>query len=201
MLNKSNLEIAVIAEKSKYGESGILVNKGCTVVNDGRRLIEVTRPKAFNPEEFPKIPNFTVKENHSFIMPAKEALKVASQIPRGKKYIPLLKNAVIEQNSRVRIASTNLESASIIDVNPIEGKYPNYKEVIPQGKFKHRIGVNPRYLMEICQLADKFQNEVDKRMILEFNDDGGIKLTTTNEDTEQEFTAVLMPMSLEESKE
>lgn len=203
MLNKHNLDIAVIAGKSKWGDNGLFVAKDRTVANDGRRLVEITRPtkldgEEFNPDDFPVIPNFEPKQDHDFIIPTMEALKVAKQIPKGKRTKAILKNAVIEQNGRVRIASTDLGSAIITDINPIEGKYPEYQQVIPQGKLKHRVGVNPKYLMEICQLADKFQSEYYKIMVLEFNDNGGIKLTTKNDDTGQEFTAIVMPMSLKE---
>lgn len=135
-LNKSNLDIAIIAKGERV--PGILVTKDRTVVNDSRRLVEVTRPK-FNAEDFPKVPGFEQKQENDFILPITEALQVSRQIPKAKKDLSILKNAIIEQNNRVRIATTDLSSASIVDVNPIEGKYPEYQEVIPQGKLKHRM--------------------------------------------------------------
>ena len=203
MLNKHNLDIAIIAGKNGYN-SGLLVTKDRTVANDGRRLVEVTRPtkldgEDFDSKDFPVIPKVEPKQEDDFILPVNACKEVMSIIPKGTKTKAIFKNVVIEQSGkRASFSATDLETAKTIHSVLIDGQYPKYQEVMPQGKLKHRIGVNPKYLMEICQLADKFQTDYYNLMVLEFNDDGGIKLTTKNDDTGQEFTAVVMPMTLKE---
>ena len=211
-LTKSNLDIAVISKKQN--PACLFVDRHCTVVNDGRVLVRVTRPD-IDPDTYPNIDGIKVSgsmkdqadiepvENDSFILDSAEAIKIGKKIPGKKTINPVLQQAIVSQNGKIQIASTDLNGQDVTTVNPLGGIYPKYQEVIPpENNTKMRIGFDPAYMETICKLAKDFQNQqnASDNYRLMYMDIGGpgsaIKLHTRNIETKQEFLAVLMPMNI-----
>jgi DNA polymerase III sliding clamp (beta) subunit (PCNA family) len=209
MLSKSNLEIAKIVSKGE----GVLITQDRTVANDGRRLIEITRPKCYKEAEFLKIDGFQASYidmggetrtcHPDFIMTKEDALDINKKLKKSAK-LPILENAVVSHNGATHIATAEPSSfsTSVQKINPLEGKYPKYQEVIPDSADTTlKIGLNPKLLSEICNIADKFQDDSYKALIFEFSGpDRAVKMTTKNPETDQEFTAVLMPMNIDDKQ-
>lgn len=195
MLNKSNLNVA---EVSKKDTSGLFVDNNCTVATNGKILIRVTRPDV-DSNEYPKIDGIEPQQTESFVMSSKQALDIAKTIPTKKTLSPILKNAVVAQNGILKIASTDLNNNNIANVEPLQTRYPDYKQVIPSSNnTKFEFCVNPALLEIICKQARMFQEQGDNqdyRMLIELGEPGqAAKISTRNIETRQEFLAVIMPM-------
>lgn len=201
MINKNNLVIAELLDKDKYSSGGLYITKDRTVANNGRCLIEITRPKV-NGKEFPAIPKVEPKQENDFIISAKTCKEISSIIPKKTSH-DILKNVVIEQtdNKRASFSTTDLETARTVHAMLVEGQYPDYKQVYPAKKPIFTIGFSSVLLEKICSIINKAQAKSDKRIKLEFyGADDAVKLMAVNADTEQEITALIMPMDLEEEK-
>lgn len=196
MINKNNLVIAELLDKDNSG-GGLYITKDRTVANNGKCLIEITRPKV-DVKEFPVIPKVEPKQEKDFIISPKTCKEIASIIPKKTSpgFNDILKNVVIEQtdNKRASFSTTDLETATTVHSLLIEGQYPDYKQVYPTKEPIFTIALSSVSLEKICSLINKTQAETDKRIKLEFYSSGdAVKFTATNADTEQEITALIMP--------
>ena len=206
-LTRSNLDIGIV---DKAGT--VLVDKHCTVSNNGRVLYKVTRP-SIDRDTFPNIGGFIPQQEESFVMTSEQALSVSKAIPKAKKAMDVLKQAVVSQNGKVEVATTDLNNNSIVRVETTGETYPRYQGVIPESKDCNiKIGINPALLEQACKLAKEFQQQRDNDqdigalMTMEFsysknNIPGAIKLSARNVATRQNFTAVVMPMNMEGNEE
>ncbi len=195
-LTRSNLDIAVISKKE--ANATLLINKHCTVANNGRMLVEITRPEV-DQDNYPGIDGIVPHEESDFMVRSDEAIKASKKIPK-KNINPVLNQAIVNQNGKIKIASTDLRSENVSVLNVVEGNYPAYREAIPPSTDDSlKITVNPEYLETICKLAKEFKNHLNTSgeppfMSMEFVD-RRIKITARNIESRQEFLAVLMPLS------
>ena len=199
MINKNNLVIIDLLDKGQIAENnGIFIEKDKTVINNDRILIETTRPEV-DPEEFPKIPKVEPKQESNFILSVKAAKEIMSIIPK-KPRLPICSNVVIEQhNGKASFSTTDLDTARTVHSTLIEGQYPEYKKIYPEGEPVFTIGLSAELLNKVCVIMDKFQSDCYKLVKFEFyGASQAVKFSTINSDTEQKLQGVIMPMSLNE---
>lgn len=199
MINKNNLVIIDLLDKGQIAQNhGIYIEKDKTVINNGKILIETTRPEV-DIEEFPKIPKVEPKQESNFILSVKAAKEIMSIIPKKPRH-PICSNVVIEQhNDKASFSTTDLDTVRTVHSTLIEGQYPEYKEIYPTSKPVFTIGLSSELLKSVCVIMDKFQSDCYKLVKFEFYGvNQAVKFSTINSDTEQKLQGVIMPMSLNE---
>lgn len=128
MLNKNNLEIAKLIDKTETGSiASLLVEPGRTAVTDGRYAMVVTTPTI--PEDFPQIAGIEPQETFDpILIPQDTALKLLKAIPRNK-YNPALEGAILQVTDHVvsvGVIDSTAPSGSVkIDIVKLQGKFPN----------------------------------------------------------------------------
>ncbi len=198
MLNKYNLQIIKIASKdiSRFALEHLKVEKDKTVACDGRRLIEVTRPKV-NKEDFPVIPGFPLVEDKVFYLNESEIKKVLTNLPK-KPFLPILNNIGINQQEKsTNLLTTDLDSNAIIQCREKDKDldYPDTEKVYPQGKHI-KIRVSAKLLKEICEQVVNFTDDKNYAIDLSiYGEDKPIKFYSRREETEQIMQGLIMPMS------
>lgn len=203
MLNRFNLNIAALAskEESRYSLCGIQVTKERTCVTDGHCLVTVSAPDLPH-ADIPMIEGIAPSENPApFILPAKEALAIASALPK-KTMIPILNNAFVEsgEGDIAKVAVTDLESPRIFNVKKIAGAYPNIDQVIPsQESAEIAIAVDANLLINILKALAPLPAACDKNhlaaVVMRIKDpESPIRFDVENKETGQKGLGVLMPL-------
>jgi hypothetical protein len=199
MLTKTNFKIAKIVNKG----GSILINDKYTVANDGRRLIEVSRP-LISDNNMRDIDGFNeTRKTDDIILDKKSSLSISKKITSENKsdLIPS-KIARISNNGTLKIATVDKNfNPEVYQVVQDGGNYPKYKEVIPKNADAVAVvAINPEYLKDICDIMSKFQTEDNKRAYLHIYDNS-IKMRTYNKETRQKCQAVIMNMNTDSTKD
>ena len=197
MLTKTNFEIAKITGK----DSVLLINDKYTVANDGRRLIEVSRPLN---QEMPDIEGFQeTRKTNDIIINRKSSLGLSKKITaESKDELKATKVARISNNGSLKIATMDKSiNPEIVTITPEAGQYPSYKQVIPKNEDSiTTFAINPKFLKEVMDLMDKFQFDDYKRCYVHVYN-SCIKIRTYNRQTKQKMQAVIMNMSIDSKKD
>lgn len=129
--------------------------KAFACATDGKVLCQVTW-KDEDPGYYPEVPGFSLDHKPGFkaIIATADLLKMAKSAPRATckmaKAKPILAKIAIDEiasNGRVPTVTTDLETTSRIDVQPIEGTFPDYTVATkPLKQELVRIRVNAEYL-------------------------------------------------------
>lgn len=120
-----------------------------------------------NLEEWPANGIAWANSDKSFILPRSTVEKALKNIPK-KASIPLLKNVAIglkENNGgetfKAVCQTTDLENIDNVEARLVDGKFPDYKQVIPDFKGSanyQRVIINAKYLKEICTQLEKYND-------------------------------------------
>jgi len=171
LLGKRSLEIIKLAcnDETRQALNGLYVDGDTTVVTDGHKLIRV---KSQSPPVCDWPANgikWTVEE--PFIIDKKTVEKALKNIPK-KQAIPILHNAAVglikveEGTAKKAVCqTTDLERTENIETRTVDGKFPDYKRVIPDYENESeysRIGISAKYLMDVCSILKNY----DERMHL-----------------------------------
>jgi len=195
MLNKYNLQIIKIASKdsNRFALEHLKVEKDKTIACDGRRLIEVTRPKV-NKEDFPVIPGFPLVEDKVFYLNESEIKKVLTNLPK-KPSLPILNNIGINQQEKsTNLLTTDLDSNAVIQCREKDLDYPDTEKVYPQGEHI-KIKVNAKLLKEICEQVVNFTDDKNYAINLSIYDkDKPIKFSSRRGETGQIMQGLIMPI-------
>lgn len=139
MLNSNNFAIAKLASKEsgRFSLNGILVEPNLTVVTDGHCLVSVTgvpeTAPIVDPDAEPVAP---VAPFAPFIAPMKACLDVAKN---NSVSAPL---SVTETSSTQRAVISQIAgNVSHIGFDVIDGLFPEYQRVIPNGE-KHTVKIH-----------------------------------------------------------
>ncbi len=90
------------------------------------------------------------------------------------------------------LGTTDLETPNVSAARNIEGRFPNYEQVIPKEKATLTIAFSAKLLMKACKIAADFGLETMK---MEFTTDmNPVKITGSRHG--QDLTVVLMPMKI-----
>tara|TARA_R110000868_G_scaffold49697_1_gene159901 strand:- start:3414 stop:4037 length:624 start_codon:yes stop_codon:yes gene_type:complete len=206
MLNHNNFAIAKLASKenSRFTLNGILVEPNQTVVTDGHLLAVVTgTPEADtgSPVDATEGPAIT-----SFICPSAEALGVAVASKGG--YLGLAD--IPESKNKECKINTKSGSSMVLNIQPLEGNYPDYQRVIPSmDKYTVRVKLDAVLVAAMIAQLNEFmknKNESKNTFILSLAPDavtnvisGPVILEAENA-LGQTFKGLIMPMRMDDKK-
>jgi hypothetical protein len=196
---------------SRYGMAGVLLKRtpqgyeACAT--DGRVLARVRGEFPALVEHYPQMPRHDLQGTD----PAAEALIDAGawkeslgMAPKTKGAKPVLENVLIRTyKDETTFAVTDLEKTRMVNQRNIEGRFPDYELVIPEGKKCLTVDVDADYLIKLLKVAKEFTDgkvSGDRgpcRVRLEIRRGrkwvGPLKVVALNR--EEEFTGILMPLS------
>jgi DNA polymerase III sliding clamp (beta) subunit (PCNA family) len=130
---------------------GVLVSEGKFVATDGRILLYANAPTIDDDELPPAIRGERKEAGETTIIPSTVIKRVSKVIPKSK-FLPCLNSAYLFANE---IVSSDLNTTVSHSFAPLDGTYPNYKQVLPdrdRAEKKIRISVD---LLEIIVKAMK----------------------------------------------
>ena len=202
LLNKNNLSVVGVAsrEAGRYSINGVCVTpEGMTAATDGRRLMTCS-PCTESEEEFPFSgedgwEGAALKEN--VIIEGDHIIAARKALPKKKAVIPFLREHVqlkSNGNGRLQLLTTDLANTPRIETRPIEGEFPYFDEVIPNGNAEFTINVNPGLLSDILDIMDLSMDESSVKMEF-YGPNKAMKLSCTTSEG-QEMVGVLMPISI-----
>lgn len=217
LYNKKQLEIVKITTKDENRPTlqGLYIDGDTTVMTDGHKLMTVKSPP-MPTEDWPANSIPWKIDNEPFIISREQVEKSLKNIPR-KPDFPILGHVaigkVVNDKGLKEIAcqTTNLENTDKVEGREVDGKYPNYKQIIPpylDEELYQAIGISATYLKEVCTLLEKYKersrmvtlhvrkkyipyNDEDKKTVADFP----IVLTADDEEG-TEAMAIIMPMKL-----
>lgn len=205
LFNKKQLENVKLASKDETRQvfCGLRIEGDSTVSTDGHRLMKVTWNKPRDIEDWPANGIKWAKKEEPFILPRSTVEKALRNIPKRPAY-PILENVAIglkdtkgKGPDQFVVQTSDLENTDNVEGKTVEGKYPDYKQVIPDfenSKKYHKVGLSAKYLKEICAQLEKYK---DSHMVTFYMGKETDPVVITADDKEgTEATAVLMPMKL-----
>lgn len=208
MYNKENFTVAKIASKdsTRYNLNSIYCHPKFTVGCDGRMLMIITSPKSMSGvigapsvDEMPIPTDGELTDKFEpFILNLDDAKKVEKSIPK-KSSLPILHHVALlkSDNGNAKFFTTDLQSQNITVSKKIDGEYPQFGKVLPKGRPIKTIRVQTKLLKTLVEAIEAAQGSrampyVDLQIYE--NEEGQIGLKSTNSDTGQRITAVLMAM-------
>lgn len=198
MLNKQNLAISALADRSKYARerAGILVSDNFTAATDSRVLAVVNRP-AIDPADFPVSPDGTPAQPKQgrYILDAEDAGRLSKAIPKAKTF-PILANIMPLEpvNGSRRFLLGEIGSMSIQTLTPVDQKFPNFKRVWPKGKAKFEISFSVELLGNLLATMEKASTKHFPIVSLKFYDpDKAARFQCKLTDEGQKMTGLIMP--------
>jgi hypothetical protein len=202
MYNKENFAVAKVASKDeqRYRINSIYCHPKYTVGCDGYALMIVTAPKV-DIKEMPTPSEGELTDQFKpFILELEDAQKIEKSIPK-KVDIPILKHVAVikseDKNAFAKLFTTDLQIQNIIVSKKVEGEYPQFGKVLPKGKPVKTIRVQTKLLRNLLSAIEEAQGPAKMPYVdLQIYDDeeGPIRLSSCNQNTNQKITAVLMTM-------
>jgi len=207
LLGKRSLEIIKLAsnDETRQALNGLYVDGDTTVVTDGHKMMRV-KSQSLPVSEWPANGvKWTVEE--PFIIDKKTVEKALKNIPK-KQAIPILHNAAVGlvkvgdgEAKKAVCQTTDLERTENIETRTVDGKFPDYKRVIPDYENLEqysRVGISAKYLMDVCSILKNYDERMNLITIyFKKEETGNSSIVLTAEDGEgNEATAVIMPMRL-----
>lgn len=141
----ASLPVAADTESSRYALGGVFLERrddtAFAVATDGRRLIAAEWNDAAT--EYPPV-GLDVRRadgsefaQHGKVIPAADCLKLArTATPKGRAAakMPALGFVALEEGTakgRVKFAATDGETTAALEVSPIEGRFPRWRDMLP----------------------------------------------------------------------
>ncbi len=153
-------------ESSRYALGGVLVERDpegnpVAVATDGRRLAVVSWTEDDGAEYPVDGGDAESVDGFSTIIDKShwdEAGKAARKVAKSSK--PILRNVLLEEsaNGKVSLSTFDLESRRAIATRPIEGKFPKWREAIPE----NRPEVNHRHFLPDSEIDDRISAHMAK---------------------------------------
>lgn len=193
LLSKQLLQVAKIASKDDtrpvltaikvYREDG----KTVAVATDGYMLSEVIEDTP-DSSDYPLLMDERKPvEVEEVLLPAKTAEKIGKAIV-SKSAMPVLRYALLEGD---RVSTTDLEEITSLGFRPIEGNYPDYRQLTPD---ENEVG---RYVVHLDpallkKALSQFGSERSVRLSISSSKLSPITLRSENEGVKK--TVVIMPL-------
>lgn len=196
-INKANIIVGKCAstDESKYHLNSIHFTKDFTESTNGHILARMSYPEPqFDPADVPDVIKTGPKELiQPFIIPVK-ALKDVKFPKRSS--LPVLMDLYVDvdstnQNGNAKFGMTDLQTTSTPEVKKMEGEFPETDRVWPTIAPVIEICVNPAYLKTMCDIAGGMG---DKIKLTLYDANSPIKVSARDNNTQQEFTGLVMPM-------
>lgn len=167
-ITKEHLAVikAASTDPSRYVINGVLLEeteKGLkAIATDGRLLAIVESESEHTEKDFPVIDALKNAQNTSTkaIVNVK-ALKQAAKGTAKRSTLPILREIAIKMSEKETVlASTDLETNTILTPKNIEGQYVNYEQVIPQDSAAtFKIAFNPLMLSRALEIANQVMDK------------------------------------------
>lgn len=151
---------------------------------DGRRLIRVDCDYPADPENYPEIPGFLESSGGGggteVVIPTKVWEKAFKASPRSHYSKPILENIAVSIGKPIgdaghhltALGSTDLETVTVHQARPVEGRYPQTDCVFPkESARKAGVYVNPKLLIELLQAMLPFTDPDNNRVEIILNGD------------------------------
>jgi hypothetical protein len=194
--------VAKVASKDeqRYRINSIYCHPKYTVGCDGYALMIVTAPKV-DIKEMPTPSEGKLTDKFEpFLLDLNDAKKVEKSIPQKVTFSTLKHAAIIKtknDDAFAKIFTTDLQSQNITVLKKVEGEYPQFGKVLPKGKPVKTIRVQTKLLRNLLSAIEEAQGPAKMPYVdLQIYDDeeGPIRLSSCNQNTNQKITAVLMTM-------
>lgn len=162
LVNKANLAIVDCAgEETRVAISGVHFNEKGTVVTNGRSLIEVTYPNA-EIKEFPAIGQPEAEKAPPLkpvSVPSATIKAVIKSLPK-KQLMPILQHALVfQQGEKIALAVTDTSQKQIHETLPIDGTFPDYEKVFPQGTPAMKFRISAKLFREVLRHFETFPDD------------------------------------------
>src|SRR5579863_6168391 len=201
LLNRSVLNLAKLAAKEPYRRvlPAILIEKDRAVVCDKHVLVYVDNSSPMADENFPIVPGlehrtFSDGSTTESVLVSREAALGALKVLPKKSTIPVLTNAAMGKDGK--LYTNDLENIVSFD-HEIEGKFPNWRNVIPTGDPIAEIGFDARKMIELCKYFVENGNKGTRPVRLTiYAKDLPMRLDSYTTDS-QDVTALLAPVRLD----
>lgn len=207
--NQLNVVKAASKDATRPQLAGVLIEGNKTIATNGHILIMSESREAKEAWQ-PNGVNWKYEESivppdneESFVIPAESVKQALKSFPKTSKYdttnksklaiglstMPSMPDSVTVQNS---------ESLTFV-ASPTDGKFPNYKQVIPDTTEYKKVGFNATLLKTICEVMEKTGNKGN--IVLNFHpeDPQNNSVVIENidyETAEERYKAVIMPVRL-----
>lgn len=203
LLPKNLAAIAKTCERAATGNrftnSGVHLSQHgrdyVAVATDGRTLAMVEGvPESV--DDYPEIAALVSAPNtaHEAIIPAKDWTAAFKSVPKRGK--PVLQNAAVVMGENVTTwATTDLDTQSVQQPRNLEGRFPDYRRVIPTKNRVASVKVNADNMARILLTAAEYADMGTGVTIELYADGAPIKITSQN--TTQRFTGLVVPLTTE----
>lgn len=192
LLNQHSLEVAKFAAdiKTRPVLGALNIRTDRVVATDAYHLLEVEHPL----QEHEPVNGISTDATPGLI-PADAALHAGKNIPKEESLFALKHafTAVSADGRKMTLATTDLYQEKTVEALMIEGTYPNYETIFPEGEPTARITLDAKYLKDI---AEYFTKHADSRRVqIEFfGDDKPIVFRGKTSGTFQKVRGVIMPL-------
>lgn len=194
-------------DETRQALQGILIEGNKTIATNGHILMTsenraVTEVWPVNSVNW-KTPESLVPSDNpgSFILPLDAVKKALKAFPKAGKWDTgnTTRLAIGETDTGITIQNANNDK---IEAQPIDAKFPDYKQVIPDTTGYIKIGVSASYMKIICEVMEKAEGSNMNGMILHINPnqskDGRDAIVIENMgNLDEKVTAVLMPLRIQ----
>ena len=186
-------------DAGRHALNGILVEGNKTIATNGHMLI---MNENLEPSEAWELNGVQWEDETPFIIGNEAVKKALKNFPRVKKddHKNRSRMAIGQSSStgNVNISAITMQNADNdkIESQAVDGRFPDYKRVIPDITDYTRVGVNATYLKQICEVLEKSGNG---NIVLNFKkeDAHNHPIVIENIDqAEEKITSVLMPVRL-----
>lgn len=180
--------------------NGVLITADEMVATDGNILGRISQQKDLVAKDYPIVEGIDPSQSEEplkpVIVPIDGIERLIKSIPAKKSTMPILKMAIV--NTKVTnegklflAGATDLETTTPVNIKQIEGTYPDYFKVIPQGEGVKQFHVDPAIMAKAMTAAAKLGLQYVKFAIPE-KELSPIKITGRTEDNE-DVTIVVVP--------
>lgn len=179
MWNKNNLAVAKIAATSgiKPELACVLFTKGKTVASDGYRLLEVAAPK-----DEGAAPTEAMKGAKPFLVKAEGVMRKLKPEKDERVWLSHL-----DQGKAEFVVNGEVETLA-----PVEGRFPDYEQLWPQGEPVVKIKVNAKLLGELLMVMGKMTGAWEPMEVSIYGPEKPILITGGTR--QQSARAMMMPI-------
>jgi hypothetical protein len=212
----SSLIVASDTESSRYALGGLRIERDAkgyavAVATDGRRLMCVEWNDADMAKEVPEVgdiktaadPDSEFTENGTILSVAdcKAIARAAKPKVAALRRKPELAFVAMEEataNGTVRLAASDGQTVSASEVRPVEGRFPKYRDVIPQYRDDEcvRVRLDARFIADLADATERMAgSDMDHGLTLVIPTDDGRAVLLEKETADIKVQAVLMPLA------
>lgn len=193
LLNRSILGLAKLASKkqSRYTLQAIAVGKEQAVATDGH-IMAVVQTKPMDDSAMPVIEGMaprTLADGEQVLVSAEAASAALKTIPK-RSNLPILQNAAMGADGK--LYTTDLENVSAFS-HKVEGKFPDWKAVIPREAPVAEVSFDARKMIQLCDYIKQFSDAPCAVRLTIYSTQTAIRLDARTADG-ADITCLLMPL-------